>query len=102
MNTVAIVQARIASTRLPGKVLADIGGKPMLGRVVERTAQATTVHAVVVATSANANDDAVADYCASQGVPCFRGDEVDVLDRFYQAARAFGAEIVVRITADCP
>jgi glutamate-1-semialdehyde aminotransferase/spore coat polysaccharide biosynthesis protein SpsF (cytidylyltransferase family) len=102
MTTVAIIQARMGSTRLPGKVLADIAGKPMLARVVERTGQAATVDSVLVATSTNAGDDAIVQYCTARGIPCFRGDEQDVLDRFYQAARSAQADTVVRITADCP
>jgi glutamate-1-semialdehyde 2,1-aminomutase/spore coat polysaccharide biosynthesis protein SpsF len=102
MSVVAIIQARMASTRLPGKVLADVAGAPMLVRVVERVARASRVDRVVVATSRSAADDPVADLCASRGVACFRGDEQDVLDRFYRAAAEHAASVVVRITADCP
>src|SRR5690242_18550821 len=101
MTNVAIIQARMSSSRLPGKVLADIGGRPMLARVVERARQATRINRVVVATSTNRSDDAVARFCAESGIPCFRGDEQDVLDRFYQSAQAFEADVIVRITADC-
>lgn len=99
---VAIIQARMGSSRLPGKTLQDIGGKPMLYRVVVRARRAQTVGQVVVATTIEPGDDPVADYCRSQGFPCYRGDPVDVLDRYYQAAQLFGANTIVRLTGDCP
>lgn len=102
MTTVAIIQARMTSTRLPGKVLADIAGKPMLYYVVTRARQASTLDSVVVATSGRAADDPIAHYCGEIGLPCFRGSQDDVLDRYYQAAKSCGAETVVRITSDCP
>lgn len=102
MKVVAIVQARMGSTRLPGKVLEDIGGQPMLARVVRRAQRATLVDQVVVATTGNKADKAIVAECARLNVPAFRGDEEDVLDRTYQAAAAHGAEAVVRITSDCP
>lgn len=99
---VAIIQARMASTRLPGKVLANIAGKPMLWQVVQRVRAARSIDNVVVATSSNPSDDPIAAQCAVDATACFRGDEDDVLDRFYRAALRFGADTVVRITADCP
>jgi spore coat polysaccharide biosynthesis protein SpsF len=102
MRVVAIIQARISSTRLPGKVLKDIGGQSMLAQVVRRTQQATLVDQVVVATTGNSADDAIVAECVRLNVPAFRGDEEDVLDRTYQAAAAHKAEAVVRITSDCP
>jgi len=92
----------MASSRLPGKVLLDIAGQPMLARVVERARRARTVTQTVVATTVDASDDRVERLCAERGYPCFRGSAQDVLDRYYHAARQFGAEIVVRVTADCP
>ncbi len=92
----------MGSTRLPGKVMMDLAGEPLLARVVERTARATTVSEVVVATSENTQDNAIAGLCGARGWPCFRGSESDVLDRYYQAARGYEAEVVVRITADNP
>jgi spore coat polysaccharide biosynthesis protein SpsF len=101
-RTVAVIQARMGSSRLPGKVLTDIGGRTMLERVVSRAARAKLLDAVVVATTTDARDDAVVHECERLGFPTFRGSEDDVLDRYYGAARAFGAETVVRITSDCP
>ena len=102
MNIVALVQARVSSTRLPGKVLADIAGRPMLMHVVNRTARAGLVDHVAVATSVNSADDAIAATCEQNCIDCFRGAEDDVLDRLYQAAVRFGADAIVRITGDCP
>ncbi len=100
--TVAIIQARMGSSRLPGKSMAEIEGRPMLWHVVQRVKRASLVDRVVVATSINRADDAIADMCKHDGIPCYRGSENDVLDRFYGAARAEKAAWVVRITADCP
>lgn len=99
---VAIIQARMGAIRLPGKVLEEIEGRPMLWHVVNRVRFARSVDQAVVATSTAPADDAVADYCANNGIDCFRGSDQDVLDRFYQAATRFNADAVVRITADCP
>jgi spore coat polysaccharide biosynthesis protein SpsF len=102
MKTVAIIQARMGSTRLPGKVLKDLGGETVLARVVNRTRRATLLDEVVVATSVLPADDAIVRECERLQVACFRGDEADVLDRYYRAAQRFAADAVVRITADCP
>ena len=102
MRTVAIIQARVGSTRLPGKVLLDIGGESMLARVVRRTRRAKELTAVVVATSTLPADEPIVAECARLEVPVFRGSEADVLDRYYRAALAFEADAVVRITSDCP
>ncbi len=101
-RVVAIIQARMGSSRLPGKVLLDIGGEPMLARVVERTRLATEVEEVLVATTTDASDTVVADFCSSRAIPCTRGSQYDVLDRYWHAASAARAEVVVRVTADCP
>lgn len=92
----------MSSTRLPGKVLMDLGGQTMLARVVRRVQRSAVLDAVVVATSVEPEDDAVVEECVRLGVPVYRGSRDDVLDRFHQAARAAGADVVVRITADCP
>jgi spore coat polysaccharide biosynthesis protein SpsF len=101
-RTVAIIQARTASSRLPGKVLLDIGGEPMLVRVVERTRRAKWIDEVGIATTTEAGDDMVAELCRSRGYPVYRGDQFDVLDRYYRAAQQFQAQVIVRLTADCP
>ncbi len=102
MRIVAIIQARMGSTRLPGKVLMDIAGETMLARVVHRVRRAKRIDEVVVATTVNERDEAVVSECKRLGVACFRGSEEDVLDRYYQAALAYRADAVVRITSDCP
>ena len=102
MNVVAIIQARMGSTRLPGKVLTDLGGESMLARVVRRVRRATSLGQTVVAATESEADDPISRECERLGVALFRGSELDVLDRFYQAARRFSAAAVVRITSDCP
>jgi len=99
---VAIIQARMGSSRLPGKSLAEIEGRPMLAHVIERVKRACLIDRVVVATSTADADDAIETTCREVGVTCYRGNEHDVLDRYYIAARAEKASQVVRITADCP
>ena len=92
----------MASSRLPDKVLLDIDGQPMLVRVVERARRAKSLGDVLVATTTHASDDAIADLCAEREYKCYRGSAHDVLDRYYQAARLHQADVIVRITADCP
>ena len=92
----------MGSTRLPGKVLMDLGGQSVLSRVVRRLARAKLLQQIVVATSVAPADDAIMAACLRLQVPCFRGSEGDVLDRYYQTARDWPSDAVVRITADCP
>ena len=101
-KVVAVVQARMGASRLPGKVLLDIGGEPMLDRVVMRTKRSQIVDQVVVATSTDKSDDSIAEYCDQQGYLFYRGKLHDVLDRYFQAAKLYSAGVIVRITADCP
>lgn len=102
MRVVAIVQARTGSTRLPGKVLQDLGGRSMLARVIRRTLRAECLDDVVIATTSSEQDDPVVAEARRLGVPWFRGNEHDVLDRYFAAAEAARAELVVRVTSDCP
>ena len=102
MRVVAIIQARMSSTRLPDKVLLDLAGEPMLARCLNRTSHAQTLDEVVVATTVQPADEAIVHLCAERGWPCFRGSEEDVLDRYYRAAVTHQADVVVRITSDCP
>ncbi|MEK6752252.1 MAG: glycosyltransferase family protein [Chloroflexota bacterium] len=99
---IAIIQGRMSSSRLPGKILADISGQPMLTRVFTRASRAATLDEVIFATTTDASDDPVAEYCDFSGIPFTRGSLFDVLDRYYQTALQAKADVVVRITADCP
>jgi spore coat polysaccharide biosynthesis protein SpsF len=102
MGAVAIVQARMGSTRLPGKVMMPLVGQPMLWHIVDRLRRAPGVARVVVATSDRDGDEPLRSFCRDSQLDVFAGDESDVLDRFYRAAVKFGGDPVLRITADCP
>lgn len=102
MKTVAIVQARMTSTRLPGKVLLDLGGAPLLDRQVERLRRSHRLDQIMVATTTNATDEPLVAACERLGLACHRGSETDVLSRYVGAAEVSGADVVVRITSDCP
>ena len=102
MKVVAITQARMTSTRLPGKVMLPVLGKPLIGWHLERVARAKTLDDVVVATTTNAVDDPIVDLAGRLGMKFFRGSEDDVLSRYAGAARMAAAEVVVRVTSDCP
>ena len=105
MTIYAIVQARMGSTRLPGKVLMNLSGKPVLEHVIDRLKQSNYINQVIVATSDNEENEAIFELCGSKNVLCFKGSEDDVLDRFYQACMNFDVnsnDILIRITADCP
>src|SRR5207253_7131137 len=101
-RVVAVIQARMASTRLPGKVLLRIGGCTMLEWTVRRVQAARTLDEVAVATTREPADESVAQETRRLGVACVRGSEADVLDRYVQAAGLLRADVVVRVTADCP
>jgi len=102
VTTVALIQARMGSTRLPGKVLAELAGRPVLDWVVAAARAVPGVDRVAVATSDTDRDDPVAAWCADNGVSCHRGPEDDVLERFRGAAKAEEADTVMRLTADAP
>ncbi len=101
-NVVAIIQARMGSTRLPGKVLLDIEGKPMLWHVVNRLKKSRLIDKIVIATTVSERDLLILRFAEENGIDRFAGSEEDVLDRYYRAAKKFRADLIVRITADCP
>lgn len=101
-RVVGLIQARMRSTRLPGKVLLPLAGAPLLQRLVERVGRAERLDALVVATGDGAADDKIAALCADLGVACHRGSESDVLGRMLEAGDAAGGDILVRLTADNP
>lgn len=101
-RVIAIIQARMSSTRLPGKVLQDLGGRPVLERMVERVKRARHVTETVVATTTDPLDMPIIELCQRLGTPVFRGSLPDVLDRYYQCAVNYRADYVVRLTGDCP
>ncbi len=102
LDILAIIQARMGSSRLSGKVLKELSGKPVLWHVVNRVRRSERIDDIVVATTCQKKDLEIVKYCAEQGIRVFVGSEDDVLDRYYQAARLYKPKHVVRITADCP
>ena len=102
MKISTIIQARMGSTRLPGKVMKDLGGKTVLARVVNRLQRSRFANDIIVATTTAPADDAIVEECQRLSVEWFRGEELDVLDRYYRAAERAGTEAIVRITSDCP
>ncbi|KKG07363.1 cytidylyltransferase domain-containing protein [Methanosarcina sp. 2.H.A.1B.4] len=102
MHTVAVIQARMGSTRLPGKVMLEISGKPILWHVANRVSKSQLIDGFVVATTTNHEDNDIEKFCKENGISVFRGSEDDVLDRYYLCAKKFNIENIIRITADCP
>jgi spore coat polysaccharide biosynthesis protein SpsF len=102
MKTVIIVQARMTSTRLPGKVMKQVLGKPLLEYQLERLQRSKLADQIVIATTTNQTDKPIVELCNVLSVACFRGSEDDVLSRYYGAATAHQADVVVRVTSDCP
>lgn len=102
MKTVIIVQSRMTSTRLPGKILKPVLGKPLLEYQIERLKKITAADEIVIATTTNREDEVIVDLCNKLAISCYRGSETDVLARYYEAAVKHQADIVVRITSDCP
>ena len=102
MKVVALIQARMNSTRLPKKIMMDIKSNPMIYYLISRLKLSKKINQIVLATTENSLDDNLVEFVSSIGVDIFRGRENNVLDRFYNAAKKFKADIVIRITADCP
>lgn len=102
MKIVAIAQGRMGSTRLPGKTMMDVGGEPLIHHFIFRLKHSKKIDEIVIATTADKKDDTIEEFVRKMGVGCFRGSEEDVLERYYLAARERKADIVVRVTADCP
>lgn len=102
MKVVAIIQARMGSTRLPGKIMKEVMGKPLLEYQIERVKRAKTIDEIIIATTTKKADDQIAEFCEQLSIPCYRGSEEDVLARYYEAATKYKADIIVRITSDCP
>lgn len=102
MKTLVVVQARLGSTRLPKKILLPLAGQPLLLRMLERVKAAESNFELVVATTTDTADDAVADLAKGAGYDVFRGHPTDLLDRHYRAAKAWGAKLVLKIPSDCP
>lgn len=102
MKKAIIIQARMTSTRLPGKVMREVLGKPLLQIQLERLVHAGNVDEIIVATTTNDTDRPIVELCNSLSIPIFRGSEEDVLERYYQAATEYNVDIVIRITSDCP
>ena len=102
MTVSAIIQARMSSTRLPGKVLMPLAGKPVIEHVVERLSYCRMVEQTIIATTVESSDDPIAEFCTKNNIACYRGNLDDVLDRYYQSSKKYQANPIVRITADCP
>lgn len=102
MNIVVVIQARMASTRLPGKVMQSIAGQPLLARMLERVRLAREPDVLVVATTTESADEQIVSLCRSLGVACFRGDPLDCLDRHARVGAMYAADAIVKIPSDCP
>jgi spore coat polysaccharide biosynthesis protein SpsF len=98
----AIIQARVGSTRLPNKIFADISGQPLLWHVINRLRKSKYLDSIIIATTVNVKDDEIEKWALDNKVLCFRGSEANVLQRYYEAAKYFDVEVIVRITADDP
>jgi len=102
LNIVAIIQARMGSKRLPGKVLKVAEGIPLLGHQFKRVNSSSLIDKIVIATSTGKEDEAIVSFCKENGIDYFRGSENDVLSRYYECAKKYNADVVVRLTGDCP
>jgi len=101
-NKVAIIQARSGSTRLPGKIFKTLAGKPMIWHVIDRLSHTKMLDKIIIATTTQPEDDKVEEFCSANNIFCYRGSLNDVLSRYYETAKNYNADIVIRITSDCP
>jgi len=101
-DVTAIIQARMTSSRLPGKIMYEVMGRPLLSYQIERLRFSRKVNSIILATTVNGTDDAVARLAEKEGVKLFRGAEHDVLDRYYQAGKLYNVKNIIRLTSDCP
>ncbi|MGE7931977.1 cytidylyltransferase domain-containing protein [Viridibacillus arvi] len=102
MTVTAIIQARMGSTRLPGKILKEVNGKPLLAYQLERIAHSECIDKIVIATTLDQKDDVIVEFCDNNDVEYYRGSENDVLSRYYETAELYEGESIVRLTSDCP
>lgn len=102
MTVTVIIQARMGSSRLPGKILKKIKGEPMLYHVIKQTKNSKLIDNIIIATTKLREDDKIKDYCSNKKVKYFRGNSTDLLDRYYKCAKKFKLDTIVRITSDCP
>jgi spore coat polysaccharide biosynthesis protein SpsF (cytidylyltransferase family) len=101
-NIIAIIQARVSSTRLANKIMLDISGKPLIWHIINRVSKVKSIDKIIVATTTNSDDNIIVDFCKINSIVVFRGSENDVLDRYYQAAKKYLADVIVRVTGDDP
>lgn len=102
MTVIAIIQARMASTRLPGKILKEVNGKPLLLHQLNRIRNCKNIDQIVIATTIEKQDDIIVEFCIENSVDVFRGSENNVLERYYQTWNKYGGDTIVRLTSDCP
>jgi spore coat polysaccharide biosynthesis protein SpsF len=102
MKIDVIIQARMGSTRLPGKVLKDLKGKPIIWHVIERVKQSKLIDDVIIATTTSKQDNQIVEFCVDNNIKYYRGSEENVLERYYETAKHFDSDIVLRVTSDCP
>ncbi|XCS11519.1 glycosyltransferase family protein [Aeribacillus pallidus] len=102
MKVAAIIQARMGSTRLPGKILKKVLDKTLLEYQIERVKRAKSIDEIIIATTTKESDDQIVQLCQQLSIPYYRGSEEDVLSRYFEAATQFNADVIVRLTSDCP
>lgn len=102
MNIIVIIQARMGSSRLPGKVLMDLEGKSVLEHVIQRLKNSKMINDIIIATSNKEIDNKIVELCNKINIKCFRGSEDNVLERYYKCAKEYNGDIIVRVTSDCP